>query len=150
MCLSQIIEFPQPKFCPKHAHATLARMLFLYTLYIKTVYKICHKYSIWLVTQKDTNICTYSLSNLCPHCQTLPLLCVRVKSLQFCPAFAVPRTVACQAPLSMGFSRQGYWSKLPSPPPGDFPIPGIKSTLLMSPLASRLFTTGATSYKQVK
>ena len=86
MCLSEIIEFPQPKFCPKHAHATLARMLFLYTLYIKTVYKICHKYSIWLVTQKDTNICTYSLSNLCPHFQTLPLLCVCVKSLQFCPA----------------------------------------------------------------
>ena len=34
--------------------------------------------------------------------------------------------VAHQAPLSMGFSRQGYWSGLPCPPPGDLPDPGIK------------------------
>ena len=32
----------------------------------------------------------------------------------------------CQAPLSMGFSRQKYWSGLPCPPPGDLPKPGIK------------------------
>ena len=37
-------------------------------------------------------------------------------------------TVAHQAPLSMGFSRQEYWSRLPCPPPGDLPDPGIKST----------------------
>ena len=35
-------------------------------------------------------------------------------------------TVACQAPLSMGFSRQEYWSGLPFPPPGDLPNPGVK------------------------
>ena len=35
-------------------------------------------------------------------------------------------TVARQAPLSIGFSRQEYWSGLPCPPPGDFPNPGIK------------------------
>ena len=35
-------------------------------------------------------------------------------------------TVACQAPLSIGFSRQGYWSGLPFPSPGDLPDPGIK------------------------
>ena len=35
--------------------------------------------------------------------------------------FSTPWTVACQAPLSMGFSRQEYWSGLPSPPPGDLP-----------------------------
>jgi len=35
-------------------------------------------------------------------------------------------TVACQAPLSMGFSRQEYWSGLPCPPPRDLPNPGIK------------------------
>ena len=34
--------------------------------------------------------------------------------------------VALQAPLSMGFSRQEYWSGLPSPPPGDFPNPGME------------------------
>ena len=40
--------------------------------------------------------------------------------------FATLRSVACQAPLSMGFSRQEYWSDLPCPPPGDLPDPGIK------------------------
>ena len=35
-------------------------------------------------------------------------------------------TVACQAPLSLGFSRQVYWSRLPCPLPGDLPDPGIR------------------------
>ena len=39
-------------------------------------------------------------------------------------------TVVHQAPLSMGFSRQEYWSGLPLPPPGDLPNPGIKSESL--------------------
>ena len=40
--------------------------------------------------------------------------------------FATPWTVAHQAPLSMAFSRQEYWSGLPFPSPGDLPDPGIK------------------------
>ena len=40
--------------------------------------------------------------------------------------FLTPWTVARQAPLFMGFSRQEYWSGLPCPPPGDLPNPGIK------------------------
>ena len=40
---------------------------------------------------------------------------------------ATPWTVVPQAPLSMGFSRQEYWSGLPFPSPGDLPDPGIKS-----------------------
>ena len=43
-----------------------------------------------------------------------------------CPTLATPWTVAHQAPLSMGFSRQEYWSGLPFPSPGDLPHPGIK------------------------
>ena len=43
-----------------------------------------------------------------------------------CPTFAIPWTVACQAPVSMGFSRQESWSVLPFPSPGDLPNPGIK------------------------
>ena len=39
---------------------------------------------------------------------------------------ATPRTVACQAPLSMAFSRQEHWSGLPFPPPGNLPNPGIE------------------------
>ena len=42
------------------------------------------------------------------------------------PLFVTPWAVARQAPLSMGFSRQEYWSGLPFPPPGDLPDPGIK------------------------
>ena len=40
--------------------------------------------------------------------------------------FVIPRAVACQAPLSLGFSRQEYQSGLPFPSPGDLPDPGIK------------------------
>ena len=53
--------------------------------------------------------------------------------------------VAHQAPPSMGFSRQEYWSGLRCPPPGDLPKPGIEPTTLISPaLAGMFFTTSAT------
>ena len=42
--------------------------------------------------------------------------------------FVTPWTVACQAPLSMGFSRQEHWSGLLCPPPGNLPDPGIEPT----------------------
>ena len=59
-------------------------------------------------------------------------------------SFATPRTVACQAPLSMGFPRQEYWSGLPIPPTGDLPDPGIKPTTPVSPaLVDRFFTASA-------
>ena len=45
---------------------------------------------------------------------------------KLCLTLATPWTVACQAPLSMGFSRQDYWSGLPFPSPGDLPNPGIE------------------------
>ena len=45
---------------------------------------------------------------------------------QSCPTLTTPWTVAHQAPLSMGFSRQGYWSGLPFPSPGHLPDPGIE------------------------
>ena len=43
-----------------------------------------------------------------------------------CPTLAAPWTVACQAPRSVGFSRQEYWSGLPFPFPGNLPNPGVK------------------------
>ena len=49
-----------------------------------------------------------------------------VKSLSHVRLFVTQWTIAHQAPLSMGFSRQEYWSVLPCPPPGDLPKPGIK------------------------
>ena len=57
-------------------------------------------------------------------------------------SLATPWTVARQAPLSMGFSRQEYWSGLPCPPSGDLPDPGIEPASLASPaLVGRFFTT---------
>jgi len=56
--------------------------------------------------------------------------------------FVTPWTVACQAPLSMEFSRQEYWSGLPCPHPGDLSDPGIKPMSLA--LAGVPFTTSAT------
>ena len=49
-----------------------------------------------------------------------------MKSLSRVRLFATPWTVAYQAPQSMGFSRQEYWSGLPFPSPGDLPDPGIE------------------------
>ena len=50
-------------------------------------------------------------------------MCSLLRHVRF---FATPRTVASQAPLSMGFSRQEDWGGLPCPSPGDLPDPGIK------------------------
>ena len=56
--------------------------------------------------------------------------------------FAAPWTVAHQAPLSMRFSRQEYWSGLPFPSPGDLPDPGMETMSLAAPaLSGEFFTT---------
>ena len=51
-----------------------------------------------------------------------------VKSLSLVQLFVTPWTVAYQAPPSLGFSRQEYWSGLPFVSPGDLPDPGIESS----------------------
>ena len=59
--------------------------------------------------------------------------------------FMTSWTIACHSSLSMGFSRQGYCSRLPCPPSGDLPNPGMEPTSLMSPeFACGLFTNSAT------
>jgi len=67
---------------------------------------------------------------------------VRVQSLSRARLFVTPWNAACQAPLSMGFSRQEYWSELPFPPPGELPNPGIEPASPVSPAsADGFFTT---------
>jgi len=61
--------------------------------------------------------------------------------VQSCPTLCDLRTWACQAPLSMGFSRQGYWSGLPCSPPGD------QTHYFMSPALSGKFLTTSTTCK---
>ena len=71
--------------------------------------------------------------------------------LSHIPVFATPRTVACQAPLSIGFPKQEYWSWLPFPTSGDLPDPGIQPVSFASlALAGGFFTTSATSNSRAK
>ena len=64
------------------------------------------------------------------ECKLIPtpwaIFTKEVKSLSRVRLFGTPWTVAYQAPLSMGFSRQEYWSGMPFPSPGDLPDPGIE------------------------
>ena len=87
---------------------------------------------------KIIELTTVILLKWARHCAALSRFsCVRL--------FTTSWTVAHQAYLSIGFSRQEYWSGLPCLPPGDLPNPGIEPTSLMS-LASAggFFTTSAT------
>ena len=82
------------------------------------------------------------LTSLLPQFESPPSH-MRAKSLQSCPTLCDPTD--CSPPLSVGFSRQEYWSELPCPPPGDLPNPGIEPMTLTSPaLAAGFFTTSAT------
>ena len=66
---------------------------------------------------------------------------VHVQSLSCVWLLAAPWTIACQTPLLIEFSRQGYWSGVLFPPPGDLPNPGMEPVSLVSPaLAGRIFT----------
>ena len=69
-------------------------------------------------------------------------VCVCVCMFSCVQLFAIPWTVACQALLSMGFSKQEHWSGLPCPSPGDLPDPRIEPVSPASPaLAAEFLTT---------
>ena len=108
---------------------------------------LSHFINTWGETEASRNEVPYPSSPVLKW----PSVCMRSKSLQSCPTFC--NLVECRllclqspwTPLSMGFSRQEYWSGLPCLPPGDLPNPGIEPMSLMSPaLAGRFFTTSAT------
>ena len=72
---------------------------------------------------------------------------------KLCPTLATPWTVAHQAPLSMGLSRQEYWSGLPFSSPGDLPNPQIEPgspALQAESLTTELLTTDCYSQKNLK
>ena len=69
---------------------------------------------------------TSSPSAVLGSTELLYACCALWRSLSHVWLFAIPWTVACQAPLSMEFSRQEYWSGVPFPLPGDLPNPGIE------------------------
>ena len=96
-----------------------------------TVAKVC-VWSIWILFLWETSVlvvcvfcCMYLLTFLPSFSLTLLLLLLFFSYQVMSNSFAKPWTVACQAPLSMGFPRQKYW--LPFPSPGDLLSPGVDS-----------------------
>ena len=87
-----------------------------------------------LYTGKEHNI----INQLCMHAH-----CFRRVRL-----FVTPWTVAHQAPLSMGFSRQEYWSGLPCPPPGDLSNPGVEPASSTLQVDSLLLSHGGSPENQ--
>ena len=73
----------------------------------------------------------YSISvQVCVYYKYIHLCIYVFSNFSHIQLFTTPGTVAHQVPLSMGFSRQEYWSEYPCPPPEDLPNPGIE---LLSP-----------------
>ena len=71
-------------------------------------------------------------------------MCCVLSRFSHVQLFETLYTIACQADLSMEFSRQEYWSVLPCPPPGALLNPGIEAESLTSPaLSGEFFTTSA-------
>ena len=85
------------------------------------------------ISLKPINHNRYTKENFQKSRSKMPFVVVVVQSLNPVWLFAIPWTVACQAPLSMGFLRQEYWSGLPFLSPGDLPDPPV--------LAGGLFIT---------
>ena len=75
------------------------------------------------------------------------LSCVCAKSLQSCSILCDLMDWSCQAPLSVGFFRQEYWSVLLWLPPGDLPDPGIEPASLGSPALAGRFLTNSTTWE---
>ena len=102
---------------------------------------------IWALSPSKYSVSLPASERCMPPAQSPQTLVVImcVPALQSCPALC--DSTDCRPPgsLSMGFSRQEYWSGLPCPPPGDLPDPGIEPKSLRSPaLAGKLFATSAT------
>ena len=92
----------------------------------------------------STNINSYLITFVLLRWYSLMCVCVCSVMSNF---FATPWTVVHQAPLSMGFPRQKYWSGLPFPPPGELPNPGIEPMSPASPaLQVSSFTTKPASF----
>ena len=72
------------------------------------------------------------------HLPQVTQLCAH--SLSCVQLFAAPRTVGCQAPLPMEFSKQEYWSGLPHPTAGVLPHPGIEPMSIVSPALASGFS----------
>ena len=86
-------------------------------------------HALWRVSQESSGLVTCFLVSAQA---AMTLACV-LSRFSYVWLFVTPWTIAHQAPLSLGFSRQEYWSGLPGPPPEDFPTQGSNPHYITSP-----------------
>ena len=110
---------PCPVFCGSCCFSKSAKTIWEEARQLRQPLRV---YPIWCITENwlSRSVHYHSLTI------TLSVKWSEVKSLSRVQLFATPRTVAYQAPPSLGFSRQEYWSGLPFLSPGDLPNPGIE------------------------
>ena len=90
----------------------------------------------------NSNFIRHTVSIITVNNEYLSCVCVLLTCFSHVRLSVTPWTVAHQAALPMGFSRQEYWSGLPCPSPGNLPDPGIKPLSQAFPaLTSGIFTT---------
>ena len=85
--------------------------------------------------------------------RTYIYVCMRAKLLQSCPTLCNPldySPIGSCVPVSMGFSRQRYWSGLPLPPPGDLPDPGLEPVSRVSCIGRQVLYHLGSPYRYVK
>ena len=99
--------------------------------YLKHMHSLrAHGGHSFIHSEKRYSKAVWLLSIVRAYCHLVAKLCLTL---------ATPWTVAHQAPLCMGFSRQEHWSGLPCPPPQDLPDPGIEPASLTCPLLAGEF-----------
>ena len=96
-------------------------------------------HSVWKMKTLLGQLAEGRIIKIVPECVLSCFSCVWL--------FATLRTVACQAPLSVGFSRQEYWTGLPFRPPGDLSNSRIKPVSFMSPALTDMFFTTSTTWE---
>ena len=120
----------------------LCKCVYIHTLEHLSLYKsVLQKLSRCLHTGSYVNICKREMTKCTLY--GYESVKAKAKSLSRVRLFVTPWTVAYQAPLSMGFSRQDYWSGLPFPSPGDLPDPGTEPRFPTLEADSLTWATGS-------
>ena len=145
-CSSCVMKTSSPCWFPPSTHRLLLRRSLLS--------EAVSDPSLDMETPSSAHLLSPLYFSLQPWCFQIQCTCVCVHmyahTLSHVQLFVTLWTVACQAPLSMEFSRQKYWSGLLFPPTWDLPNPGIKPESLVSPVLAGSFLTTAPPGKPFK
>ena len=118
-----------------------------------STFKLNHVSRLSCEVLEKYNLCHFSISSLVEQNHTIfraeryTTMHVCAQLLSCVQLLATPWTVAHQAPPSLEFSRQEFWSRVLFPPPGDLLNPGIKPASLASPLLAVRFLTTSTTWE---